>query len=137
MGIQLTDVDIWRIECHGYEFDQIGSSTEPTIRMSDNIVNSPLKFYNIKRKPFNKECVFMEANKCTIHEFKPHSCRIFPFRYKIMDADTIQVHIHPSFICKSVKNTTESLSQNHAILSEFLKIQLQEIQIRAIYDEKF
>jgi len=36
----------------------------------------------------NKDCVFLEGNRCLVHPVKPTQCRIFPFGWKNLDSIT-------------------------------------------------
>lgn len=44
--------------------------------------NLKISLFNLKKKENSKDCIFLEDNKCTIHEFKPHGCKIWPFALK-------------------------------------------------------
>lgn len=47
--------------------------------------NLKISLFNLKKKENSKDCIFLEDSKCTIHEFKPHGCKIWPFALKKND----------------------------------------------------
>ncbi len=103
--IPLTENDVLRIEKHGYELFQFLKETSPVLILSKIKKGHYTKAYILKKKPFSNECVFLENNKCKIHEFKPIACKLYPFsiRRDEGDEDKVTVIVHPESVCTSVK----------------------------------
>ena len=135
--VPVTDYDIQRIEKHGIEFDQIVSDDTPALIMPKSKFGSLEKNYTIKRKPFTVECTFMEEGKCTIHEFKPFSCRIFPFQLKYISNSKVEVLIHDSGYCPSVIACGEVESETRQLLSDLIHEISLELDRREKYFKKF
>lgn len=135
--IPVTDFDIERIEKHGYELDQIVDQASPFIKLPKTENGSIEKNYRIKRQPYSGACTFLEQGKCSIHEFKPFGCRIFPFQLKFEGNNIVRVQIHESNYCPSVIASNPENSQNKEFLF-YLKQQLeQEMENRERYFKKF
>ena len=64
LDIQLTDLDIYRIEERGYELDQFIEELTPQVIIPTDSQAKPVKYYRIKRRPYDRRCVFMEDNLC-------------------------------------------------------------------------
>lgn len=135
--VPVSDFDIHKIEEHGYEFDQIVSDDAPAITRPKNKFGTYEKNYIIKRKPFNAECTFMEEGRCTIHEFKPFSCRIFPFQLKHISSSKVEVLIHDSNYCPSVISCHEEESETEELLKDLLEDMNHELDRREEYLRKF
>lgn len=133
--VPVTDMDIERIEDHGYEIDQIVEKISPEIRFARD--NTAEKNYWIKRKPFTGECRFLEGKHCSIHEFKPFACRIFPFQLVGTDSPAYDVVVHSSNLCQSVKGATPEKSNNRDLLEDLLKEVQLEDKRRIAYFEKY
>ena len=106
--IPLTEEDVLRIEQHGYELFQFLEETSPIIVKSKIRKGNYTKAYILKKKPFTNECVFLEDNKCKIHDFKPIACRLYPFsiRKSEVNENIVKVIVHPESVCTSVKKCT-------------------------------
>ncbi len=130
LEIQITDLDIYRIEQQGYHPDQFIQVNSTRIKIPGRPHEQPLKYHILRKREFDRRCVFLESNMCKIHQFKPHSCRIFSFQLKIIDENTIEVHTHPSKLCNSLK----AVENNQQILENIMHIQIQEIAERIEYD---
>lgn len=125
LNIPITDMDIERIEQHGYKLDQIIEEAVPQIRFAED--ETAEKNYWIKRKPFTGTCTFLENDKCSIHEFKPFSCRIFPFQLRGGKDGVYTVAIHGSNLCQSVTTVSADQAQNYELLEDLLnEVQLEE-----------
>ena len=134
--IPVTEYDIARIEDRGYEIYQI-SNDNAYLKVPKTEFGSLEKNYPIKRKPFNNECTFLEDGVCSIHEFKPFGCRIFPFQFRFNPDKTVSVVIHSSNFCPSVKSVQPNESQNLEFL-EYLRDTLkEELEYREWYDTNF
>lgn len=135
--VPVTDYDIHRIEQHGIEFDQIVSDDVPALIMPKTKSGALEKNYTIKRKPFTAECTFMEEGKCTIHEFKPFSCRIFPFQLKYVSDSKVEVLIHDSGYCPSVLACGSEESDTEKLLKDLLGEISNELDRREQYTKKY
>ncbi|MHA2501913.1 MAG: YkgJ family cysteine cluster protein [Candidatus Kariarchaeaceae archaeon] len=133
--VPINDMDIERIEEHGYEIDQIVAILSPEIRFASD--NTAEKNYWIKRKPFTGKCTFLKDNLCSIHEFKPFACRIFPFQLLGRERGGYTVAVHKSKLCKSVREVTEDEAQNTELLEFILKEVQNEDRRRLIYFDKY
>lgn len=123
--IPITDFDIKKIEDQGFELDQIVENLSPSLVMPKTEFGSIEKNYRIKRKPFLKECTFLKDGVCSIHEFKPFGCRIFPFQLYILDENTVSVRIHESNFCPSVHSSDNNSQENGKYL-KFIKTTIQD-----------
>ena len=135
--VPVTDFDVHRIEQHDIEFDQIVSDDVPVLITPKTKNGSLEKNYTIKRKPFTAECTFMEEGKCTIHAFKPFSCRIFPFQLKYISESKVEVLIHGSGYCPSVTASEVEDSQSEELLKDLLIVINQELDRREQYNRKY
>jgi len=133
--VPVTDMDIERIENHGYEIDQIVKDLSPELRFAQD--NTAEKNYWIKRKPFTGKCTFLEGNKCSIHEFKPFACRIFPFQLIGNDDESYTVAIHQSNLCKSVRAVPKEEAENYELLQGLLEEVQLEDERRLAYFAKY
>jgi Fe-S-cluster containining protein len=135
--VPVSDFDIQRIEENGFEYDQIVSDDPPAITKPKNKFGTLEKSYLIKRKPFTGECTFMEEEKCTIHEFKPFSCRIFPFQLRHISSSKVEVLIHDSNYCPSVLSCSAEESETEELLKDLLKDMNSELDRREEYLAKY
>jgi len=129
--VPVTEVDIERIENHGFELDQIVENLSPEIRFAQD--NTAEKNYWIKRKPFTGKCTFLDGNKCSIHTFKPFACRIFPFQLMGNDDESYRVVVHQSNLCQSIRPATKQQAENRELLQSILKEVQAEDQRRLTY----
>lgn len=136
LDIFLSDLDIYRIESQGYDLEQFVEDLTPEVRIPTDSQEKPVKYYRIKKRPFDKQCVFLENKLCKIHDFKPHSCRIFPFSLKEMSESTLDVYVHPADLCKSVLPGDKENNDNEKWLKYLLKEEMREIDEKATYDKK-
>ena len=125
--VPVTEKDITRILDHGFELDQFLKELSPVLIRSHQKKDSFIKAYFLKKKPFVKECVFLDENqKCKIHKYKPLSCCIYPFAVR-KDDESFLVIVHPKSVCVSIdmdvnkkKSNTKKIVEN--LLSfEFLE----------------
>lgn len=122
--------DIDRIVERGYELDQIIQDLTPVI-LNPNAPQGPReKAYILKRKPFDGTCTFLEDKLCSIHQFKPFACRIYPFELDFIDDDTIRVLIHQKQLCTAIHAVDPSVSNNFEILDGLMGIILEELDQR-------
>ncbi len=134
--IPVTEFDIERIQEHGYDLFQIIEDNSPYLRFPKSNYGSVEKNFNIKRKPFTNECTFLDNGICSIHEFKPYGCRIFPFQFHFLDNELVKVTIHESNYCPSVKPSEINNSSNEFYLQFLLQTLLNEIKYREEYYKK-
>lgn len=137
LEIQLSDLDIYRIETLGYELDQFIEDTSPRIKIPQNPQEKPVKYYILKKREFDRRCVFLEDNLCKIHALKPHSCKLFPFSYRTVSDNEISVAMHPANICSGIEKSNIQNSENEKLLKELLVIQMKEINERKRYEQEF
>ncbi|MCY3413815.1 MAG: YkgJ family cysteine cluster protein [Candidatus Heimdallarchaeota archaeon] len=130
LRIPVTDHDIKRIQDQGYELFQIIDSASPIILPSKTMEGNTEKVYLIKRKPFVYTCTFLEDNLCSIHHFKPFTCRIYPFALEILDDETIKVVIHTEKLCSAIQYKEECNVEH--ILYTILDFVLNEMQDRGM-----
>lgn len=133
--IPVTDFDIKRIEDRGYALDQIIEEAVPEIRFAKS--GEAERHYWIKKKPFNNTCTFLVDNKCSIHEFKPFSCRIFPFQLVFQTEDIVKITIHMTNICKSVKGVPLDEAMNQQLLEDILNAVRREDEYRQLYFDQY
>lgn len=134
LRIPVTDFDIYRIESHGYELLQIIDDLNPELKLPKENFIGVEKYYWMKRKEYDETCRFLVGNKCSIHEFKPFGCRVFPFSFKHLTRDLVQVRVHPSNFCKKIK--TGNPRGNYSILNQLRNIYLDELKFRGNYFER-
>ena len=133
MNIPVTDFDINRIAAHGYELDQIVRELSPSVIDSGTSPNGKQLAYFLKSKPYDKTCTFLENNLCTIHEFKPFACKIYPFVLDIREENHIVIKINEYQICKSIKAVDPEYSNNNELLHNILKMFMEEITARDMF----
>ena len=133
--VPVSDMDIERIETHNYAIDQIIETQSPELRFARD--GTAEKHYWMKRKPYTGKCTFLENNLCSIHEFKPFTCRIFPFQLIGKEPGIFDISIHNSNICKSIQNVDEKSSNNKEILLNILQEVISENKRRKIYFNKY
>jgi Fe-S-cluster containining protein len=133
--ISVTDFDIKRIEDKGYELDQIIEKAVPVLRFAKNF--DAERNYWVKKKPFDGSCTFLEGDKCSIHEFKPFACRIFPFQIVFVNDFVYKVIIHSSNLCSSVKAVGSREANNADILNKIKEVVKEEDNYRLQYFERY
>lgn len=132
LKIPVTTFDIQRIQDNGYEIDQIITSLSPIILPAKTFNSKSEKVYTLKRKPFDGTCTFLENNLCSIHEFKPFTCQIYPFSLQIVDSEEIKILIHSEEICKSIQSSDYQNSNNIVLLKSILSNIKTELTARNI-----
>jgi len=124
-NIPVTEKDVQRMMDNGLEVDQFLESLSPVLIPSTNVKGGFVKAYILRKKPFVKECAFLENNLlCKIHSFKPLACQLYPFAVRKSDEGFIAI-IHPDTVCKfidvdveeEVSNTTEIVQKLISLLS--------------------
>ena len=79
--------------------EQVFDSSNP---FSDNLV----KAYILRKKPYIHECIFLQSEqniaKCSVHSFKPLTCRIYPFSVKRLSPTKIVISENTSTVCDQV-----------------------------------
>jgi Fe-S-cluster containining protein len=126
-AIPVTEKDAQRLLDNGIEVDQFLDSLSPVLIPSTNVKGGFIKAHMLKKKPFVKECVFLDNNLlCKIHSFKPLACRLYPFAVRKSDDGFIAI-IHPDTICtfididvKEAESNTKEIVQN---LISFLSLE--------------
>lgn len=113
--IPVTDEEVREIENHGYEVLQIVETLNPLLIPAKS-GDGATKVYIMKRKPFTRECVFLEGFTCTIHQFKPLACKLYPFDYDL-EGERIVVKLHSNNRCENVTTSIiDSLESEKIIL---------------------
>ena len=136
LKIPISDKDILRIEKQGYTLDQIVDTQSPFITVSRDEKSGIGKYYWIKRKNYNNTCRFLtDNNRCEIYDFRPFGCRIFPFSIKHLTSEIVQIRIHPTNICRSVKLSDDP--ENQKILIDILEIYSNDLEEENAYLDKF
>ncbi|MCK4972084.1 MAG: YkgJ family cysteine cluster protein [Candidatus Heimdallarchaeota archaeon] len=124
-NIPVTEKDVQRLLDNGIEVDQSLESLSPVLIPSTNVKGGFIKAYIFKRKPFVKECAFLDENLlCKIHSFKPLACQLYPFAVRKTDEGFIAI-IHPDTVCKFIdvdvkeeeSNTSEIVQNLISLLS--------------------
>jgi Fe-S-cluster containining protein len=120
MDIPVTENEIESIMKHDYHMDQIIDNPSPII-INKNKIN-PIKAYILKKNPFTGTCTFLQDNLCSIHEFKPFACKIYPFSIQFETKELYRLVLNENQICKSVIQTSKEKSNNLQHLKESLKL---------------
>ena len=95
------------------------------------------KNYHIKRKPFDNSCTFLQEDElCSIHEFRPFGCRIYPFQFIFEDEGFVRVVIHET-VCHQINSVENKVSQNSEFLVYLLGELKDELNRREKYFEKY
>ncbi len=128
--IPVTQYDIERIEINGYEDYQIVDNFSPVILKSKTLTANSEKIYPIKRMPYTNTCTFLEDNLCSIHDFKPFACRIYPFALEVIDNNTVKVLIHTDKLCDAIKSTYDGNAQ--VILEHIMGYINEEMSYRIV-----
>ena len=125
-----------KIEKQGFMIDQIVSRQSPFIKLPEEGGSGIEKYYWIKRKPFTNTCRFLNGeNHCEIYEFRPFGCRIYPFSINHLTKDRVQIKIHPTNVCRSVKLSDHP--ENEKLLIELLEHYSKELEENIEYFDKF
>lgn len=132
LSIPVTSFDIERIEDAGYELDQIIRDSSPVILNPHGTVGKTQKAYILKKKPIDGTCTFLQDDLCAIHISKPLACRLYPFSLNILSQTRIQVIIHESQVCKSIKSTSTKESTNLRHLTELMRLIEEELEDRLL-----
>ncbi len=136
LQIPISDKDILKIEAQDYTLDQIVGIQSPVLKLPKYEISGIEKYYWLKKKAFSKTCRFLsDDNRCEIYEFRPLGCRIFPFSIKHLTSERVQIRIHPTNICKSVKYSEEP--QNEEILGYVLDTYSKDLEEKVAYFSKF
>ncbi|MHA2357558.1 MAG: YkgJ family cysteine cluster protein [Candidatus Heimdallarchaeaceae archaeon] len=122
-NIPVTEKDVIRMVENGIEADQAVANFSPILIASKDIDNGLIKAYMLRRKPFVKECAFLEENKlCRIHEFKPLACQLYPFSVRRIE-EGFQVIIHPDCVCETIAlDVKEENSDTEQITKELIQL---------------
>lgn len=136
LSVPITDFDIKRIEDQGFAIGQIVEELTPLLDLPQSDAGNIEKYYWIKRKPFTNTCTFLKDNRCSIYEFRPYACRIFPFSLRAISPDKIMVLTHPSKLCSNI-DTKKDFEGNKKILNQILKFVREDRQLRSEYFSKY
>lgn len=119
-NIPATEKDILKMMDYGIEVDQAVEELSPILIPSKNIANGLIKAYVLRKKPFVKECAFLdEKGKCKIHEFKPLACQLYPFSIRRRE-EGYQIIIHPNCVCEYIEINVEKDKSNTLQITEEL-----------------
>jgi len=122
-NVPVTEKDVQRLLDNGIEVDQSLESLSPVLISSSNVKRGFIKAYFLKKKPFVKECAFLDENLlCKIHSFKPLACQLYPFAVRKTEEGFIAI-IHPDTVCKFIdvdikkeESNTTKIVQNLILL---------------------
>jgi len=129
-NIPITEKDVIRMMENGIEADQAVEDFSPILIASKNLDNGLIKAYMLRKKPFVKECAFLDENNlCKIHGFKPLACQLYPFSVR-RTKDGFQAIIHPDCVCETIyldvnkedSNTEEIVKE----LGQLLSLDIEE-----------
>lgn len=110
--IPVTEKDIDRFLDNGVEVDQAIESLSPILIPSSNVEGGFIKSYILKKKPFIKECAFLDENNlCKIHSFKPLACQLYPFAVRKSENGFIAI-IHPDSVCNYIYIDVDNKDSN-------------------------
>jgi Fe-S-cluster containining protein len=73
--------------------DEIKTIAEKTGKKPEEFVERGSSFTEYLLKSSNGTCIFQEGNKCTIHDFKPIACRLYPTQIVYIDDKNVYVGI--------------------------------------------
>ncbi|MHA2251244.1 MAG: YkgJ family cysteine cluster protein [Candidatus Kariarchaeaceae archaeon] len=130
LNIPVSEFDIAKIEERGFELDQIIESLSPFILPSKTPFGVTEKAYKLKSKPFDDTCTFLIDDKCSIHEYKPFACKIYPFSLDILDENRIVILIHQERLCKSIISADKSTSNNFKLVKSIFEEISQNLKDR-------
>ncbi|MCY3411513.1 MAG: YkgJ family cysteine cluster protein [Candidatus Heimdallarchaeota archaeon] len=128
--VQLTDLDVHRIETRGFDLFQFVQDGPAMLKLPRDPSLPVLQYWHMKKRPFDGQCVFIEDGRCSIHAFKPHSCRLYPFVLDVVSGGRYAVYYHPSMKCSGLDSV---LSNQQQVLEDLLKIQMVEMGDRLAY----
>ena len=123
-GPVLTRKDVEQIENAGYS---VKDFLEPVNR---NIKGSPLVYGNLKSRE-DGSCIFLEfdselnCHKCSIYDFRPVLCRLYPFSFEMIDSNRIALKYIPC--CRGLNNREGEL-----LNEKFVSIYLLEPLLEAM-----
>ena len=136
LQIPITDKDILKIEGQGYSLDQIVGIQTPILKLPKYGNSGVEKYYWMNKKSYSRTCRFLgDDNQCEIYEFRPLGCRIFPFSIKHLNRDRVQIRIHPTNICKSVKFS--EVPENEQMLKYIMDAYSKDLKEKIEYYEKY
>ena len=116
--IPVTEDEIQKIMDHGWELDQFLVSLMP-VALPGKTKGTRIKSYILKKKPFTKDCVFLDENNyCKIHEYKPFACQMYPFSYEVIGDYMVEVRVHPQSVCSNVSYIIGEKGESLQILQE-------------------
>ncbi|MBY9000402.1 MAG: YkgJ family cysteine cluster protein [Candidatus Heimdallarchaeota archaeon] len=126
-NIPVTEKDIQLLLDNGIELDQSLESLSPVLIPSSNVEKGFIKAYILRKKPFVKECVFLEENlKCKIHSYKPIACQLYPFAVRKSDEGFTAI-IHPDTVCAHIDiDVLEKDSNTIEIVKDLISLLLFE-----------
>ena len=84
------------------EAEKIESISRKTINeFAKKLTNN---LYQMKREDEdeNKGCIFYVNNKCSIYDYRPIDCRLFPFDFKEIDGEYWLIYYNSIDICKAL-----------------------------------
>lgn len=136
LKIPISDMDILTIEKLGYALDQIVEQQSPILKLPLLEASEIDKYYWMKRKAYTNTCRFLgDDNLCEIYDSRPLGCRIFPFSIKHLTRDKVQIRIHLSNHCNSVK--VSEVPGNEQILQYILDTYSKDLREKIEYFEKY
>jgi len=113
--INITPFDIWRIE----------RKTGLNPRDFTLVVTRPDRFggryIQFLMKLTNSNCIFLSENICKINDFKPITCRLFPFR-EYEDGEIHWMHDHVDFIKQNCDISLDNSDNIQYYLKKYTEI---------------
>jgi len=100
-------------------------------------LETPAHYYTTLPKQDNGECYFLKANSlqdnrtCEVYEFRPFSCQLFPYKFKIGSNNDIKLGVHTAaeFFCKGLKKEDSiNIERIHAVKDPNQLIKLAYLQ---------
>jgi Fe-S-cluster containining protein len=130
-NINLTHFDIERILENRPDLkpkDFVAFSNEDVKEDLESFIStSGKRQMTLKKKPGGKECIFLVNNMCSIHDFKPRVCKVWPF--SLEKGSITWIKEHRGFIKKLCKHTAVSGANDPEELIPLIKQHYKERKI--------
>lgn len=122
----LTRKDVERIEDEGYP---VKDFLEPVNRES----GLAFLYGNVKNRE-DGSCIFLEFDvklncyKCSIYDFRPLLCRLYPFSFEIGESNRIALKFIPC--CRGLNNPEGALVNKIFVSGYLLELLLEAVELR-------
>lgn len=71
-----------------YDFETVAKYFPIFFRIKENNISLIFFFYNkTDNTKFDKKCIYLQNNLCSIYNDRPYACRSFPFSYSMQSSD--------------------------------------------------